>query len=153
MDSVKTFGSDKLIHAIDIQQTLAGVPQSRDRRSFFMDLTLRRAKGFVQNNCGICRGSECGLPQKFRRGELYEPLTNRMPVKMGARVTRPSESNKLRRAAWTTYRWMRAEPPLANAFTCSTVAIVVSPGNVVSSAPCAQPRLTASCGVSPVSRP
>ena len=26
-----------------------GVPQSRDRRSFFMDLTLRRAKGFVQN--------------------------------------------------------------------------------------------------------
>ena len=37
---------------------------------------------------------------------------------------------------------MRAEPPLANAFTCSTVAIVVSPGNVVSNAPCAQPRLT-----------
>ena len=51
------------------------------------------------------------------------------------------------------HRWMRAEPPLANAFTCSTVAIVVSPGNVVSNAPCAQPRLTASWGVSPVSRP
>jgi len=27
----------------------AGIPQSRDRRFFFMDLTLRRAKGFVQN--------------------------------------------------------------------------------------------------------
>ena len=40
---------------------------------------------------------------------------------------------------------MRAEPPLAKALTCSTVAIVVSPGNVVSSAPCAQPSLTASC--------
>ena len=31
---------------------------------------------------------------------------------------------------------MRAEPPWAKAFTCFTVAIVVSPGNVVSSAPC-----------------
>ena len=29
--------------------------------------------------------------------------------------------------------------------TCSSVAMVVSPGKVVSSAPCAQPRLTASC--------
>jgi hypothetical protein len=28
---------------------MGGVPQSRERRSFFMDLTLRRAKGFVQN--------------------------------------------------------------------------------------------------------
>ena len=42
-------------------------------------------------------------------------------------------------------RWIRADPPLAKAFTCSTVAIVVSPGNVVSRAPCAQPRFTASC--------
>ena len=40
---------------------------------------------------------------------------------------------------------MRAEPPLAKARTCSRVAMVVSPGKVVSSAPCAQPRLTASC--------
>ena len=45
---------------------------------------------------------------------------------------------------------MRADPPLANARTCSSVAIVVSPGNVVSSAPCAQPSLTASSGDSPV---
>ena len=51
------------------------------------------------------------------------------------------------------YRWMRAEPPFAKARTCSTVAMVVSPGNVVSSAPCAQPSFTASCGDSPVSRP
>ena len=51
------------------------------------------------------------------------------------------------------YRWMRAEPPLANARTCSSVAMVVSPGKVVSSAPCAQPSLTASSGDSPVSRP
>ena len=48
-DRLKTFGSDKLIHAIDTQPTLASIPQSRDRRAFFMDLTLRRAKGFVQN--------------------------------------------------------------------------------------------------------
>ena len=52
-----------------------------------------------------------------------------------------------------TQRWMRAEPPLASALTCSTVAIVVSPGNVVSKAPCAQPSLTASSGSTPVSRP
>jgi len=51
------------------------------------------------------------------------------------------------------YRWMRADPPLAKARTCSTVAMVVSPGKVVSSAPCAQPSLTASSGVSPLSRP
>ena len=44
---------------------------------------------------------------------------------------------------------MRADPPLANARTCSTVAIVVSPGNVVSSAPCAQPSFTASSRSSP----
>ena len=36
---------------------------------------------------------------------------------------------------------------------CSTVAMVVSPGNVVSKAPCAQPRFTASCSDSPESRP
>ena len=32
-------------------------------------------------------------------------------------------------------RWIRADPPLAKARTCSTVAIVVSPGKVVRSAP------------------
>ena len=41
---------------------------------------------------------------------------------------------------------MRAEPPSANARTWSSVAIVVSPGKVVSSAPCAQPSLIASSG-------
>jgi hypothetical protein len=50
-------------------------------------------------------------------------------------------------------RWILAEPPFANARTCSTVAMVVSPGNVVSNAPWAQPRLTASCGDSPVNKP
>ena len=51
------------------------------------------------------------------------------------------------------YRWMRADPPLAKARTCSTVAMVVSPGKVVMRAPCAQPKLTASCSGSPVRRP
>jgi hypothetical protein len=51
------------------------------------------------------------------------------------------------------YRWIRADPPLAKARTCSAVAMVVSPGKVVSSAPCAQPSLTASSGDSPLSRP
>jgi hypothetical protein len=51
------------------------------------------------------------------------------------------------------YLWMRADPPLANARTCSRVAMVVSPGKVVISAPCAQPSLTASSSGSPVSRP
>ena len=37
---------------------------------------------------------------------------------------------------------MRAEPPCARERTCATVAIVVSPGKVVSSAPCAQPSFT-----------
>ena len=37
--------------------------------------------------------------------------------------------------------------------TSSTVAIVVSPGKVVMSAPCAQPRRTLCSGVSPVSNP
>jgi len=36
-----------MIHAIDIEQTMDGIPQSRDSLSLFMDLTLRRAKVFV----------------------------------------------------------------------------------------------------------
>ncbi len=51
------------------------------------------------------------------------------------------------------YLCIRAEPPFANARTWSTVAIVVSPGKVVRSAPCAQPSFTASSGASPVSKP
>jgi hypothetical protein len=51
------------------------------------------------------------------------------------------------------YRCMRAEPPWAKARTCSRVAMVVSPGKVVSSAPWAQPSLTASCGGSPARMP
>ncbi len=49
--------------------------------------------------------------------------------------------------------WMRAEPPFDSDFTCSTVAIVVSPGKVVISAPCDQPRFTDSCSEAPESRP
>ncbi len=59
----------------------------------------------------------------------------------------------LERVGVAGHRWIRAEPPLANARTCSTVAIVVSPGNVVISAPCAHPSLTASSGASPFMRP
>src|ERR1700685_216161 len=51
------------------------------------------------------------------------------------------------------YRCIRADPPCANARTCSTVAMVVSPGKVVSSAPWAQPSLTDSSGDSPLSSP
>jgi hypothetical protein len=51
------------------------------------------------------------------------------------------------------YRAILAEPPWANARTWSRLAIVVSPGKVVSSAPCAQPRRTASSGDAPVSSP
>ncbi len=51
------------------------------------------------------------------------------------------------------YRWIRADPPFANARTCSAVAMVVSPGKVVSSAPWAQPSRTASAALSPVSSP
>jgi hypothetical protein len=31
------------------------------------------------------------LFQNYRRGELYEPLTYQMPLKVGSRVTRPSD--------------------------------------------------------------
>ena len=51
------------------------------------------------------------------------------------------------------YLWIRALPPLAKFSTCSAVAIVVSPGKVVSKAPCAQPRFTASCGETPFNKP
>lgn len=49
--------------------------------------------------------------------------------------------------------WMRAEPPSAKARTWARVAMVVSPGKVVSRAPWAQPSLTASSGGSPLSKP
>ncbi len=82
----------------------------------------------------------------------------------GPKVVAEAGGNRLRpvaaplawrevRAEKSPYRWMRAVPPCAKARTCSTVAIVVSPGNVVSSAPCAQPRRTAFSGDSPLSRP
>jgi hypothetical protein len=51
------------------------------------------------------------------------------------------------------YRCTRAVPPLANASTSSTRAIVTSPWKVVSSAPCAHPRRSASSAGRPVSRP
>ena len=50
-------------------------------------------------------------------------------------------------------RWMRAEPPLAKARTWSRLAMLVSPGNVVSSAPWAQPSSTARWGSSPLINP
>ncbi len=50
-------------------------------------------------------------------------------------------------------RWILADPPAANALTCAADAIVVSPGKLVSKAPCANPSLTASAGVSPLSKP
>ncbi|MGD0744450.1 MAG: glycosyltransferase [Verrucomicrobiota bacterium] len=46
---------------------------------------------------GFLKTSEGGVPrrsQKCRRGELYESLTNRMPLKIGARRARPSASWK-----------------------------------------------------------
>ena len=52
-----------------------------------------------------------------------------------------------------SYLWMRAEPHLAKDLTCANVAMVVSPGKVVISAPWAQPSLTASSGDSPAIRP
>lgn len=50
-------------------------------------------------------------------------------------------------------RWMRAEAPRAKARTCSRLAMVVSPGNVVRSAPWAHPSFTASAGASPARSP
>ena len=50
-------------------------------------------------------------------------------------------------------RTMRAELPPASVRTWSSVAMVVSPGNVVSSAPCAQPSRTASSGDAPLMSP
>ena len=51
------------------------------------------------------------------------------------------------------HRWMRADPPWASARTWASVAMVVSPGKVVSRAPCAQPRRSASSIPVPVMRP
>jgi hypothetical protein len=42
-----------VMRAVCPNKTMDRGPQSRDRLSFFMDLTLRRAKGFVQNK--LCR--------------------------------------------------------------------------------------------------
>ena len=50
-------------------------------------------------------------------------------------------------------RWTRAVPPLARASTSSSLAMVVSPGKVVRSAPCAHPSLRASSGALPASSP
>ncbi len=57
------------------------------------------------------------------------------------------------RSAIALQRWIRADPPFAKSFTCSSVAIVVSPGNVVRSAPWAQPSRVACSGDSPERRP
>lgn len=51
------------------------------------------------------------------------------------------------------YRCTRAVPPLANASTSESVAMLTSPWYVVSSAPCAHPRRNASSGVLPFSNP
>ena len=58
------------------------------------------SRAYPQGSASIAAlaGGEIGanrqrLSQKYRRGGLYESLTHRMPLKMGARVTRPSDRN------------------------------------------------------------
>ena len=75
--------------------------------------------------------------------------------RLNAEATRVllEDSRGFRLQGKSSHRWIRADPPFAKARTWSTVAIVVSPGNVAMSAPCAQPSLTESSGVSPLSSP
>jgi hypothetical protein len=47
----------------------------------------------LDSSCRILDSEPMRLFQNYRRGEFYEPLTHRMPLKMGARVTRPSEKS------------------------------------------------------------
>ena len=66
-----------------------------------------------------------------KRGTLAFEAGKRMcMVAIGLSADRLSSSKTA-----AGYLWMRAEPPLAKALTWSSVAMVVSPGNVVSNAP------------------
>lgn len=58
-----------------------------------------------------------------------------------------------RRSTSAPQRRMRAEPCAANASTSSSVDMVVSPGELATSAPCAQPSSTASSSSRPARRP
>ena len=78
-----------------------------------------------------------------RRSRLWVPRPGR-----GSRRIAPHlrGGDRRRSVRGDHHRCTRAEPPLANASTSASVAIVTSPGKVVSSAPCAQPRRSASSG-------
>jgi len=51
---------------------------------------LREAAGETIAPLNAARTAQQKPSQQSRRGELHEPLTQGMPLKMGSRVTRPS---------------------------------------------------------------
>ena len=80
-------------------------------------------------------------PSLIVRGSTGPPLA---PVEWGC-DNRPE--------ARAAQRSTRAPPPPASLSTSALVAMVVSPGVVIASAPCAAPYSTAVCSGSPSSRP
>ena len=72
----------------------------------------------------------------------------------GAPARRCTSAGSIRRPLNSTgHLTTRAPLPVARASTCSSLAIVISPGYVVRRAPCAHPSLSASAGALSVSNP
>src|SRR5207302_1556588 len=84
----------------------------------------------------------------LRQFRVYGLVCQQQPI---GRVVYASRLTS--RRPFPPQRWTRADPPLANASTSSRLAMVTSPGYVVSNAPCAQPSRSASSGERPASKP
>jgi len=143
---------------------------SSDTRTHVVTSTVDRLLDYVLNTPEDGMRSSICVDQRCRLIEKNLKLTSQRRRGLSSGVKPIIESKKKKPLLALTFRgfmhfiptseyhhtgqrWTRAPPPLAKASTCSRVAMVVSPGKVVSMAPWAQPRRRASSGVRPVISP
>ena len=101
----------------------------------------------------IRRRTSDGSSTRSFRASRSPWITLFFPVPKSVTADRTVATGTLTPYRTGVYRWTRADPPLANASTSGSRAMVTSPGKVVSSAPWAQPSRRASSGDRPASKP
>jgi hypothetical protein len=108
---------------------------------------FRSAELTAEAQSATARGGKGFPPRQWGDATRRESPARRA---RSMRAGKSSEQRSARRQDTTCptrlYRWTRADPPLANVSTSSRPVMVTSPGNVVISAPCAQPSRRASAG-------
>jgi len=103
-----------------------------------------RPRHFATMWCRARSGSHAYVVSGFSRTGM---------VRLKADTTYFDDPGLVSRFDGRDYRDTRAVPPFITRSTSASVAMLVSPGVVIASAPCAAPHSTAHCAPRPVSRP